>query len=201
MLNSEVRQLVTKEKKKFIIKRCMNIKTIASVSVGLSLFIGTATTTLAVETNTTTNSEGKRPFIEKRCEMVENKVAEKINRFNSNKDGHIVRYNKMKDRISDVIGKLENRGYEVAKLKADLQTLDVKIKKFAEDYIAYINKLGETKNYACGNSEGNFKSKLEEARKLLSTLRDDEKDIRKFFQETVKTDVKSVREQKKAETK
>lgn len=198
------------------------VRTMAATTLALSMFTSVVSVAFAQEGSSNTSGKSqeeiekfkeeqkkqKEAMLERlkkekegkvavKCEMIESRVSEKITRFNNNKDGHIVRYNKLKDNLTRIINKLSEKGLDVTELKADLQTLDTKIKKFSTDYQAYITKLGQTKGFACGNSEGNFKSKLEESRSALKLVLEDAKDIQKFYKDEIKPDIQKLREQLK----
>ena len=106
---------------------------------------------------------------------------------------HLKRYQTLREKVARIITSLEAKGLDVTKLKTDLEMLDAKIKKAQDDYAAFIAKLKETKDLSCGSSEGEFKAKLDEARALLKTFREDLEDIRNFYKTTIKADVLELR--------
>lgn len=135
---------------------------------------------------------------EEKCARITKNIENRTAGFDENKDRHYEAYKNLKDRMEKFLAKLTEKGYDVTEFKADLTVLNTKIQKFADDYAAYQAKLGETKEYACGHSDGDFKAKLGEARVLLKTVREDSKDIKNYYLNTIKPDLKEIRKQKVA---
>jgi hypothetical protein len=133
---------------------------------------------------------------EEKCARITQNIENRTKGFDENKDRHYEAYKNLKDRMEKFVAKLTEKGYDVTELKADLVVLNSKIQKFADDYAAYQAKLGETKDYACGHSDGDFKAKLQEARVILKTVREDSKDIKNYYLNTIKPDLKAIRAQK-----
>ncbi|MEK7595210.1 MAG: hypothetical protein AAB443_01260 [Patescibacteria group bacterium] len=144
--------------------------------------------------------ELKEQFVENKCDVATKRIDTKINAFDQNKARHIERYNLLKDKIKNFIDRAKAKGLNTSKLEADLATLDEKIKKFATDYANYIKELRDTKAFACGNSEGQFKQALSEAREAMKKVHEDAKDIRHFYTQTIKEDLKALRQQLKNTT-
>ncbi len=134
--------------------------------------------------------------VEQRCARITKNIEKKTTGFDENKDRHYNAYKNLDDRLTKLSAKLKAKGYDVTELDADLVVLDGKIKTFATDYAAYLAKLGETKEYACGHSDGDFKAKLAEARALLKKVREDSQDIKNYFLNTIRPDIKKIRDQK-----
>jgi hypothetical protein len=131
----------------------------------------------------------------KLCANIEAKIQIKISSFDANKARQLNAYLNMKDRLVALNGKLVARGLDTSDLQADLVTLDGKINKFAADYKAYIDSLRATKNYACGQSQGQFVAKLKEAKTLLLEVHKDVLDIRSFYVSTIKPDLQEIKKQ------
>lgn len=132
-----------------------------------------------------------------RCEIITTKIETATARFENNKKRHVEQYQKTVDNTKALISKLESEqpSVDLTALKANLQTLQDKVTKFATDYKAYIDQLNLTKNYACGNSEGEFKAALKEARAKLKIVRADTLDTRNYIQTTLRPEIQKVRDQ------
>lgn len=149
-----------------------------------------------MKTKAELNADAAKALQAARCAKIQEKIAAKSVGFDENKDRHYNAYKNLRDRMEKLVARLEAKGYDVADLKDDLSVLDTKIQKFADDYVAYQAKLGETKDYACGHSNGEFKTKLQEARAFLRTVREDSKDIKSYYLNTIKPELKEIRKQK-----
>jgi hypothetical protein len=156
--------------------------------------------TAARETKQEERTQKKEAGAEQRCAMIQERIQNRIGNFDDKKDMHMAVYANMVDRISKFIEKLSGEGYDTAKIKADLETLQEKIAKFSTDKDARLAALNETKSFACGHSDGEFKAKLAEARKALQLVRADAMDIRKYMLTIVRPDIQALNKQR-VETK
>ena len=129
------------------------------------------------------------------CAEVETRIALNIARYDNNKERHIQNYNRLKEKVQEKITKLAGLGVDVTKLDVDLTTLDGKIRLFATDYAAFVAVLRESQTFVCGESEGEFRGKLENSRILLAKVKSDALDIRLYYQETIRPDIEAVRAQ------
>jgi len=139
--------------------------------------------------------------IEQRCARIQERVMERSANFEGRKNGHMAVYENMTNRISKFIERLSGQGYDVSKIQADLVVLKEKIQKFSTDFAAQAAKLGETKNLACGHSDGEFRSGLLGVRTMMQGVRADAMDIRKYMLNTVRPDIQALRKQKIEEKK
>jgi len=145
-------------------------------------------------------AENKEQNIEQKCAMIQNRIAERNTTLESNKEKHMSVYVNMKARIEKFVARLSSEGYDVSKLKADLLVLDGKILKIKTDLATQNAKMNETKDFACGHSDGDFKGKLTEARTMMQAIHLEAMEIRKFVQTTIRPDIQALRSQK-VETK
>lgn len=147
-----------------------------------------------------TIKEIRKGNVQQRCEKRTQVIDARISKFNTNKEKHINNYNSMKQKLTNLIAKLQAKGYDVSKLQADGKTWDEKVKKYAADYAAFIAKMTETKNYVCGESEGNFASALNQARQLLVVVKQSALDMRTFHLTVIRPDMQALRSQKPTRT-
>jgi len=144
------------------------------------------------------NSENDSNQSEKwgeRCSAVERRVEGRIKMYEENRDPHFARFEKFAERISMFADNAEDKGFNVTKVREDINILDEKIAKLENDYDAFIEKLKETRNFTCGHSEGRFKEALNESRAQLRVVREDVNDIKKFFREVIKSDLNDLRKE------
>lgn len=144
---------------------------------------------------TPTRRLGER-IVENRCEIVTNRVQNMITKFDTNKQRHIERHTKVVERVKEVVTKLKAKGYDTSKLETDLVSLETKVREFATLYSDFIAKLKESQTLACGNSEGAFKAKLDEARQSLKASREKAKEITNFIKDTIIPDLRDLKSQK-----
>lgn len=140
--------------------------------------------------------ENREQNVEQKCAMIQAKITERNSKFEENKDKHTAVYTNMKERISKFITRLSGEGYDVSKIQADLGTLDGKISKLEADLATQNSKMNETKDFACGHSDGDFKGKLGEARIMMQAIRQEAMEVRQFVQTTLRPDIQALRKQK-----
>ncbi|MDP1833727.1 MAG: hypothetical protein U0944_00425 [Candidatus Moranbacteria bacterium] len=133
---------------------------------------------------------------EQRCARIQERIANGSTDADNRKEKHMSVYGNMVDRISKFITRLADDDYDVSKIQADLAVLEEKIQKFSDDYATQVAKIGDTKNLACGQSDGDFKNGLVEARAMMKNVRADAADIREYMLKTVRPDIQALRGQK-----
>ena len=177
------------------------------LSLVTTALLAASNVVFAEETATTPKTTPKTEAMEKvkenraqRCETVTAKVDERINKFDENRQDHGIRHQKIVNGVTNIVNRLKDRGFDVTKLEADLKDLNTKIVNAAKDYEAFVNILRDTKTVVCGQSQGQFASKMEAAKKQLTVVRADTKDIRDYYINTIKADIKEVRAQKPVKT-
>lgn len=134
-------------------------------------------------------------MVEERCKNIETKIATRIGRYENN--GKMLQnvYGHMQARLSRLIVRLDSVGADTAKLKADILILNGKIDKLKTDQAAFMATLKDSQTFVCGKSEGEFKGKLEQARKVPELIKQDREDIKNFFNTTIKADLQIIRKQ------
>lgn len=142
----------------------------------------------------------KEKMSEEKCKNIETKIATRTNRYENNKAMTEKVYTNMQARMKRLLTKLKSSGADTSKFETDLKTLDEKITKLRTDYSSFIATLTQTKEFVCGKSEGEFKNKLEEARKVPETIKQDREDIKNFFQNTIKADLEEIKNKLSSDT-
>ena len=133
--------------------------------------------------------------IAERCNLTEEKVDEKIEQFRESQAKHLERYEALKEKLANLIARLEENGYDVTELQNDLIVLEEKIAVLSEKFEAFVVQLEETADYECGNSDGNFVAAMKEAKDALAEVRTATLDVKTYYVETVKPDIVALRDQ------
>lgn len=139
--------------------------------------------------------EIKENRAEKRCEVIGNMIDNRLNSYDKNKGDHITQYNKLKDRLTEISSRLAEKGLDVIELNADLVTFDSMVKNYAAKYVEFIDVLKSSKDLVCGESEGAYKDKMTEAREMLKGLKQLREEIRSFYIDELRQDIKVLRDQ------
>lgn len=133
--------------------------------------------------------------VENRCELLTTRIDNKIDTFEGNKQDHIDNYNAIKARLENAMINLEEKGYDVSSLREHVLVWDGMIKEYAISYQEFIDILYESKDYACGESEGAFKDAMTRARMQLLEARQMRLEIRNYYQTVIREDIKDLRDQ------
>ena len=174
----------------------MNKRSILTLIAVSSSFLLISHNAQAQATSAVSPSFGQnRNTIQSRCERLTQNVDSKLARFENNKKGHGEAFANMQNRLNKLALRLGEKGYNVTALEEDLNVLDDKIMDFGTDYQVYIESLKTSKNYACGESVGEFTEQIKLAKDDLQTLRDDVADIKDFYKTTIKPHILEIRAQ------
>lgn len=146
-------------------------------------------------------NEKKEDFAEKReerkterCEQITNSMDRRISNYENSKTQHITRYKNVKERLTNLINRLDKKDYDTTTLKEKLNVLDEKIKNAEGIYVNFIAKLKEARDVECGNSQGIFLEKMKEAKEVLVQFRAAIADIRNYIKSEIKPELEKVKE-------
>ncbi len=127
------------------------------------------------------------------CTDMQNRIAARINNWQTIKDSKVDRWQKMHDRFVDVYNKLKAKGYDVTKLQNDAVTLQGYIDAMKKDYDDVIAKANEAKAIACGDRDV-FRATMQDLRNLIKgTAKPQWQQIRDFVKKTLKPDFLSYK--------
>jgi chromosome segregation ATPase len=138
--------------------------------------------------------DNKEKLTEEKCKTLETKIATRLNRYENNSQMTENVYGNIQTRLTKLLDKLKTAGADTKKFETDLATLQTKIDKLKADQATFLASLKETQAFVCGKSEGEFKTKLENSRKVPELIKADRQDVRSFFEKTLKADLKTIRE-------
>jgi chromosome segregation ATPase len=129
------------------------------------------------------------------CEKIEAKITTVLDRHETAKEKHLANQDRLYTRGTELSKKLKAAGYDTAKLDTDLTTFKGKLDLVKSTFSAYSASLTATQQYTCGESEGAFKTQLQDSRDLYKAFREDLKDARDFWKAVVMVDIKALKEQ------
>ena len=137
--------------------------------------------------------EKEEAMAAEKCKNLETKIATRVSRYENN--GQMLQkvYGNMKTRLDRLSAKLKTAGADTSKLDTDLAALYAKIDKLYADQALFMITLKETQTFVCGKSEGEFKGKIDQARKVPEIIKQDREDIKTLFQTTIKADLQAIR--------
>ncbi len=129
------------------------------------------------------------------CANAETRIANRITMLTNAKTRHQTAYQRGKDRYSSLVTKLKEKGYDTAKLEADLATWNTKILAFGTAFNDHLDALKAAQHFECGTSNGAFLTSLETARTKLLAVRTAAVDARSYWLNTVKPDLLALKSQ------
>lgn len=139
--------------------------------------------------------QNREEKMERVCENIQSRVRTRINRYENSKNAHVKVFSNILNRLNKTVQRFEDMKLDVSKLKADVVVLESKIDKLYTDHDTFISELQTTEDFACGKSEGEFKAKLGEARKIAPEVKGDILDIREYYETTIRQDLLDLRAQ------
>lgn len=174
----------------------MQIKYIKKIFIVATLLI--LTFSFKTKAEVPTNIVGK--VVEKRCEIITNRIEVKLTNYATNQQEHKKIYDTLRERLVNVILLAKDKGYDVTALETDLKDLDTKVTTFNNTYDTYIEKLQKTKDMVCGKSEGEFINQVVDSRQDLKLLRKESQDIKLLFETNIRKDINSLKLQKTSDS-
>lgn len=167
------------------------IVTTLVISGGLFLSLSTTSTYAAGLGSKTKETQ------EVRCARVTAKVNDLNTKLTSN-ESIGKRHQNVIDHLSEIITKVENKSLNSDKLKSDLVILTEKMSSWQAAYTSLKAKVSATKELACGDSDGAYKTSLSEMKAQREVLNTTNTDFWNYVKNTVKTDIASLRDQFKS---
>lgn len=144
--------------------------------------------------------EKREEKMEKKCERAEKRIQTRTKRYENKQSQHRNIFGKMVTRTEALAVKLKAKNLDTTTLEAGIAELKLKTKALEEEHIKFIAELKGTETLACGESDGAFKNKLGEARKMSSEVKDQIVEIREHYQTVLRPEIISLREQLERDT-
>jgi len=140
-------------------------------------------------------SSARQRVQDQRAKVIQERIETTIARFNNNKARHTAVYNNIKAKVTDAVATLAANGYDTSKLATDLATYNDKIVKYATDYATFIGLLQTAEQYAPYASQGQFLNAMAQARAQLRTVRQDDLELRNYYQSVIRPDIAALKSQ------
>lgn len=126
------------------------------------------------------------------CDKVTSRIEFKLNQYESNKDKYTSRYQGVKSRLTDLTEKLEKKECEVGEVQADLEAFDVLINDFAAAFRDFHLTLQGSRQYACGESEGQFANQIQASHAKLQLAKQKAQAVHTYFKNTLKPHIREM---------
>lgn len=175
----------------------MKLKQIALTGIALSVIAAGIFPTVVSAQTPSVKSERKA----ERCNRVTTRINDLLTRLQNDDNIRQNRHQKVIDRLNVIISKATAANINADKLKTDVATLTDKRGVWKSDYGALLAKLTATRQFACGESQGQFAQAVKDARLARQTMRAANMDFWNFVANTVRPDIQALRSQLKAASK
>lgn len=123
---------------------------------------------------------------EDRCEHIEAKINNRINRYEDSIDKHTARFNAIQQKLVSMISVLEEEGCDVSQLSSLVVDLETKITELGALYRTFISELQGSRSLVCGERPSEFTTMVNSSNTKLSALRRHVNDTSKFIKDEVK---------------
>ncbi len=122
-------------------------------------------------------AEIKEKVKTKLCEHAGRRIDTRITKYDDGQTLRLQRLDKIHTRLTTMITRLSEKGYDASLLQGDVTTLEGYINEMKTAYAKFIDTLKSSKDLTCGESEGQFKGKIDIARGELQGVRDINKKV------------------------
>jgi hypothetical protein len=137
----------------------------------------------------------EKPRIEaKRCTMAKGRITNMTDTMRAVSERRATAYANMREKAVARVAVLKQKGYDTKKLEADLKTINSQVEEYRAKAAGLYAALAKAQDVACGDSEGDFKSALADARSQLKEVREASQTIHKTFRTSVIPDIKAAAE-------
>ena len=135
------------------------------------------------------------PLAQSRCNIVTERVENVTTRYNEHKIQYMNAFENVAKKVEDIIAKLQEKGYDTAKLEQDMVRVRSMIQNTNRYYSSFQNGLENSKQLVCGNGSGDYARELSQAREQLRLARQEMVQLREFIQTTVRAHLNEIRDQ------
>lgn len=128
------------------------------------------------------------------CERTTTRIETRLQKYESNQEKWAARHNGVIKRLTNLADKLASRGCEVTQLRADIVSYQTLMDQFAASFRVFHESLQGTRQYACGESQGQFATQLSQARTQLTVVKTNALALQNFFKNTLRLHLRAVGE-------
>lgn len=132
---------------------------------------------------------------QEKCTALTTNIDRRLTYYDENYENQVNVFQNLRTRVNLALTRLDNLGLDVTELRADYTALGVMIVDFNQIRNDLIAKLQGSKNYACGQGDGMFRSAMQEAETLVTQLRGKSREIKTFVQNDLKESLQAVKQQ------
>lgn len=126
------------------------------------------------------------------CQRVKDRIEDRRERFQEHRDGRANIYRGVIQRLNNLVAKLEDRGCDASQVKTDLTAWQGLVDELVAAFNLFIDKLQAVGVPVCQEEPGDWKTAMAAVREQLQAVQAKHREVRSFYQETLKPDVKAA---------
>lgn len=175
-------------------KRCFFSFLSASLII-LSLTAGQVTAQSPSPTPTSAPNRAQERREERRenmCERVKAKIEERRENFQTRRDRHAAIYQGIVKRLNNLVSKLKARGCDASQVETDLSAFSKLIDELVTAFNLFLDKVHAVGVPVCQEQPGDWRAALTAAKDQLRAVQAKQREIRAFYKNTLKPDVKTA---------
>jgi len=137
--------------------------------------------------------ENRKEKMQQNCETIRERVRARVMQFEDNKGVHVENYNNVVAKLEEIMTSLSDKGYDTSELSAAVETWKGMIQEYAVAYTGFINSLDNSSNYACGESGGEYKGMLTQAKEQHKNALELRIKARDYYAHEIREAIKNLR--------
>ncbi len=132
--------------------------------------------------------------ITQRCENAVNRIDTIIQRYNENRLRYVNRYNALFARLNNLSAFLDENNVDTLNLSNQISELNSLVADFNSNVDLTISNLENSKNFVCGESQGEYRAVIAEAKGALLETRSTAIEINQYFLFTIVPELEEIRD-------
>lgn len=146
-------------------------------------------------TQTQANLSTETADSDKKCEQVKARITQRIRNFDDNRNRHLESYQKINDRLDELVIRLEAKGYDTYAVKEKLTAFNQLMNEYRNNYALYQQNLTGAGVVACDSDQANFNGALTKTRNQLKVIQKNHNAIHTFWAKELRPAVLALKEQ------
>jgi|SRR3989344_1198495 len=134
--------------------------------------------------------ERKQELREDMCQRVTDRIGERRQRFEEHRDNRVNIYRGIIERLKNLVTKLKDRGCDASQVETDLTTLEKLVDELVVAFNLFVDKLQAVRIPVCQEEPGDWKTAMAQVREQLQLVKAKHQEVRAFYKDTLKPDVK-----------
>lgn len=132
---------------------------------------------------------------EVKCEKIKEKINSQLTQFENNQQNRKKAYEQIQNKLNNLVINLKKQGLDTTGLENTLADFKNQLQNFYTEHEELMTQLRATQNYACEESDGQFKGELKKTREQLRIAHRERLELRKQFVEEIRPALLELRNQ------